>query len=318
VALESFGRLLPEAVRTRRNDQRLARLGEALLGYAMIAPVVTVVVTFIGYQLVRLIAISFTNEHVGMAPGSLRFVGLENYLFILRWPDFPQMVENTLILTIGAVGLELGVGMLAALALNAKLFGRAVFAAILFLPWVIPETVAVYLWRWILDPENGVLDYVLVEHLHLFANHVVFLATPLLARSAVIFVLAWRGAPFAMILFLGALQAVPVELHEAARADGANGWQRWRYVTLPQIRRVVTIVAILSTIWTIEDYTTPYSLTLGGPANSTNVVAMLTMLLGSRTAQMAEAATVTSLFLPGVAVLIVVLSRFLGQRDAEV
>jgi ABC-type sugar transport system permease subunit len=284
----------------------------------MIAPVVAIVVAFSGYQLVRLIAISFTNERVGMAPGSLRFVGLANYLFVLRWPDLPRMVENTIILTAGAVGLELGVGMLAALTLNARLRGRAIFAAILFLPWIIPEVVGVFLWRSILAPEDGVLNYVLVEHLHLFAEHVVFLATPLLARSAVIFVLAWRGAPFAMVLFLGALQAVPAELHEAARADGANGWQRWRYITLPQTRRVVSIVAILSTVWTIEDYTTPYSLTLGGPANSTNVVAILAMFLGSRVAQTAEAATVPTLLLPGVAALILVFSRFLGQRDAEV
>jgi ABC-type sugar transport system permease subunit len=87
---------------------------------------------------------------------------------------------------------------------------------------------------------------------------------------------------------------------------------------LPQIRRTVTLVAVLSTIWTIEDYTTPYSLTLGGPADSTNVVAMLTMFLGSRAAQAAEAATVPTLMLSGVAVLFVVFSRFLGKQDVEV
>jgi ABC-type sugar transport system permease subunit len=309
---------MSEGWRRREWPHRLLRLGEPLLGYAMIAPVVAVIVTFSGYQLVRLVATSFTNEHVGMAPGSLRFVGLENYLFVLRWPDFPRIVENTIVLTAGSVGLALGGGMLAALTLNARPHGRAIMAAILFLPWVIPEVVAVYLWRWLLDPQNGVLDTVLVEHLHFFAEPVDFLATPALARSAVILVVAWRGAPFAMILFLGALQSVPAELLEAARVDGANAWQRWRYVTLPQIRRIVTIVAILSTIWAIEDYTTPYSLTLGGPADSTYVVAMLTMFLGSRTAEAAEAATVPTLLLPFVAALILVLSRFLGQRDAEV
>jgi ABC-type sugar transport system permease subunit len=307
-----------ETRHTRQRPGRLGRLGEALLGYAMIAPVIAAIATFSGFQLARLVATSFTNEHVGMMPGSLRFVGLENYLFVLRWPDFPRIVENTIVLNTGAVGLELAGGMLAALALNARPRGRAFFTAILFLPWVIPEVVAVYLWRWLLDPQNGVLDNVLVEHLHLFAEHVVFLDTPLLARFAVILVLAWRGAPFAMILFLGALQSVPAELLEAARADGANGWQRWRYITLPQIRRIVTIVAILSTIWAIEDYTTPYSLTLGGPADSTYVFAMLTMFLGSRTAEAAEAATIPTLLLPFVAALILVLSRFLGQREAEV
>jgi ABC-type sugar transport system permease subunit len=297
-------------------SRRLARLGEPLLGYAMIAPVVAVVVTLSGYQLVWLIAISFTNERVGMAPGTLRFVGLQNYVSIVQWPEFPRMVENTLVLTGSAVSLELAVGMLAALALNAGVRGRSVFSAILFLPWVIPGIVAVFLWRSILGAENGVLNDVLVEHLHLFAEPIPFLASRVLAMPAVIFVVVWRGAPFATILFLGALQAVPADLYEAAKADGANAWQRWRHITLPQIQRIVTIVAILSTIWTMEDYTTPYSLTLGGPANATNVVAILTFYLGSRALQTAQAATVPTLFLPIVAALIL-LSRFLRQTDEE-
>jgi ABC-type sugar transport system permease subunit len=304
--------------RHARWDRRLTRLGEPLLGYAMIAPVVAVIAALSGYQLVRLIAISFTNERVGMAPGTLRFVGLQNYIFIVHWPDFPRMVENTLVMTVTSVSLELGVGMLAAVALNAGVRGRSFFTAILFLPWVIPGIVAAFLWRWILDAQNGVLNYVLVEHLHVFAEHIAFLASPVLAMPSIVFVLVWRGAPFAMILFLGALQSVPGELYEAAKADGANGWQRWRHVTLPQLRRIVTIVAILSTIWTLQDYTTPYSLTLGGPANSTSVVAILTFFLGSRGLQTAEAATVPTLFLPIVAAMILILSRFFGQRDAEV
>ncbi len=299
-------------------SRRLGRLREPLLGYAMVAPVIALIVTFSGYQLVRLIAISFTNERVGMAPGTLRFVGLENYVYIVDWPEFPRMVLNTLLMTVGAVSLELGVGMLAALALNARVRGRSLFGAVLFLPWVIPGIVAVFLWRWILDAQNGVLNYVLVEHLHLFADHIAFLASPVLAMPSVIFVLVWRGAPFAMVLFLGALQSVPGELNEAAKADGANGWQRWRYVTLPQVQRTVTIVAILLTIWTLEDYTTPFSLTLGGPANATTVIAILTFFLGSRALQTAEAATVPTLFLPIAATMIFFLSRFLGPRDAEV
>jgi multiple sugar transport system permease protein len=311
-------KVLASDVRRTRWSRRLGRLREPLLGYAMVAPVIALIVTFSGYQLVRLIAISFTNERVGMAPGTLQFVGLQNYGLIVHWPDFPLMVENTLVLTGAAVTLELAVGMLAALALNAGVRGRSVFTAILFLPWIIPGIAAVYLWRWILDADNGVLNYVLVEQLHLFAENIAFLASRVLAMPAIIFVVVWRGAPFAMILFLGALQAVPADLYEAAKADGANRWQRWRHVTLPQIQRIVAIVAILSTVWTLEDYTTPYSLTLGGPANSTNVVAILTFFLGSRALQTAEAATLPTLFLPFVAALIVLLSRFIRPRDEEV
>ncbi len=296
----------------------MSRLGEPLLGYALIAPVFALILTFSGYQLIRLIAISFTNERVGMAPGSEQFVGLQNYDFIVHWPDFPRMVENTLVLTGAAVSFDLLVGMLAALALNAIGRGRSALSAILLLPWVIPGIAAAFLWRSIFDADRGVVNEVLVDRLHLVADHIAFLASPVFAMPAIIFVVVWRGAPFAMILFLGALQAVPADLYEAARADGANGWQRWRHITLPQVQRIATIVAILSTVWTLEDYTTPYSLTLGGPANSTNVVAILTFFLGSRQLQTAEAATVLALFLPIVTALIVLLLRFVPPRDKEV
>jgi multiple sugar transport system permease protein len=294
-------------------------LGEALLGYVMVAPVLAIIATLSGYQLVRLVLVSLTDEAVGKPPGAIRFVGLANYGLLVSFPDFPRMVVNSACITSATVGLDLTVGMLAALALNAGIRGRSVLGAILFLPWVIPAVVAVFLWRAILNSDDGVLDAILVQHLHLIRAPIVFLATPVLAYLAIIFVLVWRGAPFAMLLFLGGLQSVPGDVSEAAKADGANAWQRWRYVTLPHVRRIVAIVAILLTIWTLEDYTTPYSLTLGGPGNTTSVLATLTyFFFFGRGTQTAIAAAVATLFLPVVAALILVLSRQLAQREVEV
>jgi ABC-type sugar transport system permease subunit len=294
------------------------RLREALLGYALVAPLVGVVAVLVGYQFVRLIAISFADERVGMAPGTTRFVGLENYGLILHFPDFPRMVANTLLMTGVAVAAEIVLGMLAALALNERLRGRALYRAVLFLPWVIPGSVAVVLWRWIFDVPSGILNALLVGQLHLRSEPVVVLASPVLALPAIILVLVWRGTPFCMVLLIGALQTVPSVLYEAAKVDGANAWQRCRHVTLPQVQRVVAIAAILATVWTVGDFTVPYGLTLGGPGNATNVVAFLTYVLATRGGQTSEAATIIVLFLPIVAAMVVILTRFLGRPSGEV
>jgi multiple sugar transport system permease protein len=285
----------------------------------MVAPVLAIVVSLSGYQLVRLVLVSLTDENVGMRPAVIQFAGLANYGLIAALPDFPRMAVNSACITAATVGLDLSVGMLAALTLNTGIRGRSVFGAILFLPWVIPAVVAVFLWRAVLNSDDGVIDAILVQHLHLTSEPIVFLATPVLAYLAIIFVLVWREAPFAMILFLGGHQSVPSDVGEAAKADGANAWQRWRFATLPHLQRIVAIVAILLTVWTLEDSTTPYSLTLGGSGDATSVVAVLPYFyFFGRGTQIAVAAAVATQLLPVVAALILVLSRHLAQRDFEV
>lgn len=293
------------------------RTREQLLGYALIAPMLVVMIGLLGYPFVRSIAISFTNEFVGMRPGSLRFVGFANYLYVLQWPDFAVMVRNTIVMTFGAVALKTIYGMLGALALNESIRGRSVFRTLVFLPWATPGLVATLLWRWLLDTQNGVLNYILVETLHLLPEHVPWLASTTLAMPSVILALFWQGVPFYLISFLAALQAVPVELYEAAKVDGANRVQRFRFITLPSIRHVVIIVTMLSTIWTSQDFGTPYLLTQGGPGNSTMVFTVLTYILAIRSFQIGEGAAIPVLVFPVFATMIVILTRFLQGREEE-
>lgn len=290
---------------------------ERLLGYLLVAPMIVVMFGLLGYPFLRSIAISFTNEFIGMRPGTLRFVGMANYAFVLQWPNFAIMVKNTIVMTAGAIIFKLCYGMAGALVLNESLKGRGLYRALVILPWATPGLVAALLWRWMMDDQNGVLNYVLVENLHLFKEHIPWLASTALAMPSVIFVIGWQGVPFWIISFLAGMQAISPELYEAAKVDGANAFQRFRYITLPGIRHVMIIVVMLSTIWTSQNFATPFALTNGGPANSTMVFTLLTYVLAIESFQIGEGAAIPVMVFPIFATLIVILTRYLQGREGE-
>lgn len=251
---------------------------ERLLGYALIAPMMVVMIALLAYPFLYSLYISFTNDYVGMPPGSLKFVGLANYAYVLHWPSFAHMVRNTVVMTVSAVALKTCWGMLGALALNESFRGRSLARSLVILPWATPILVATLLWKWMYSTQNGILNFILVDNLHLFPEHIPWLASVALAMPSVVVVLFWQGVPFYIISFLAAMQSVSQDLYDAAKVDGASAYQRWLHVTLPGIRHVVIIVVMLSTIWTSQNFVTPYLMAHGGPANSTMVFTLLTYI----------------------------------------
>jgi ABC-type sugar transport system permease subunit len=290
---------------------------ERLLGIVLVAPMVLVMLGLLGYPFLYSILISFTNTFVGMRPGTLKFIGLANYAFVLQWPDFWVMVKNTFVMTGGAIIFKLIYGMIGALVLNETLRGRGLYRALVILPWATPGLVAALLWRWMMDDQYGVLNYVLVDNLHLFKEHIAWLASVSLAMPSVIFVIGWQGVPFWIISFLAGMQAISPELYEAAKVDGANAFQRWRYITIPGIRHVLIIVVMLSTIWTSQNFATPFALTNGGPGDSTMVFTLLTFILAVQSYQLGEGAAIPVMVFPIFATLIVILTRYLQGREGE-
>jgi ABC-type sugar transport system permease subunit len=290
---------------------------ERLLGYVLVAPMIIVILGLLGYPFFTSILISFTNEFIGMRPGSLKFVGLANYAFVLAWPDFAIMVKNTIVMTAGAIFFKLCYGMIGALVLNESLRGRGLYRALVILPWATPGLVAALLWRWMMDDQYGVLNYLLVDNLHLFKEHIAWLASTTLAMPSVIFVIGWQGVPFWIISFLAGMQAIAPELYEAAKVDGANAFQRFRYITLPGLRHVIVIVVMLSTIWTSQNFATPFALTNGGPGGTTMVFTLLTFVLAVESFQIGEGAAIPVMVFPVFATLIIILTRYLQGREGE-
>ncbi len=185
---------------------------------------------------------------------------------------------NSLIRTVYFVGatvlLHLFLGLAMALALNSAIRGRRFFRVMALLPWTVPDVVAGLVWGWMYDPLSGMVNDALLR-LGVIASPVEWLATPTLVMPSVILADAWRGYPFVMLVLLAGLQAIPKEQFEAAKVDGANVFQEFFYVTLPNLRRMIAIATILDIIWQARRFGLIWVMTEGGPARSTEILSVL-------------------------------------------
>jgi multiple sugar transport system permease protein len=166
--------------------------------------------------------------------------------------------------------LRFVLGFLAALVFNARVPGTTWMRVLVILPWTIPSVVSANLWRWILQTDAGILDQTL-RAWGLPAIALNWLGNPTTALPAVMVAYSWAGFPFIMLLILAGLQGVPEEQYEAAKVDGANPWQLFRFITVPAVRGVLVIALILETVSAINSFDTLMVMTGGGPANATQI-----------------------------------------------
>jgi multiple sugar transport system permease protein len=303
---EVAGRLRSaKSVRPRLSLRRI----DSLLGYFLVAPVVTCIVLLIVYPLFFAVYISFTDRVVGNAG---QFVGLANYIYLVQQPSFQSTVMNTVILVsaIQAIKLVLGLGIAA--LLNQKIRARSFWRGLIVIPWAMPAFVAFIVWKLLYAPQGGAFNLILVGS-GLSHNLVDFLSTRELAMPSVIAASVWRGFPFWVISFLAAMQTIPRELYESAAMDGANAWKRFRFVTVPGIRHVILVVTLISTIWTTNSFESIWLLTGGGPSNATMTFPVLAYY-GLQSLRIGEAAAVSVAVLPVFAVLALIVAVNL-QRD---
>jgi multiple sugar transport system permease protein len=280
----------------------------ALLGYLFVFPVVFVLLLLVAYPFFYAIWISFTNETVAVAG---HFTGLANYAYLLHWTSFQAAARNTLVLVVAAEIIKCVVGMVLALLLNEKLPGRTLYRGLVLLPWAMPSFVAFITWKMLYSPIGGAFNLILTD-LNPNAQPLNFLSSNL-ALPSVLVATIWRGFPFWVIAFLAALQTVPEELYDAAKADGAGAWPRFWNVTLPSIRHVVLVVGLLSTIWTANSFDNVWLMTQGGPADATMIFPVLAYF-GLTSYQLGQAAAVMVAPLPVFAMLIVIVAGLL-QSD---
>jgi multiple sugar transport system permease protein/lactose/L-arabinose transport system permease protein len=211
------------------------------------------------------------TEWVGL--GTPEWVGLRNYVNLLRDTSFGTALVNSLIYVLVAVFVVVPCSLLIAQALNARgLRARDLFRVTFFVPMVLSPIVIALVYSLLLDTDYGLLNSVLRA---LFgAGEIDWLGDPTLAKVAISFVLLWRWVGYLTIFFLASLQAVPKELYEAAAIDGAGMFRRFTAVTLPGIRPVTAFVVVTSFISAAQLFDEPYLLTRGGPGEATLTVAM--------------------------------------------
>lgn len=239
--------------------------------------------------------ISFTDKMVGADP---HFIGIGNYLELFRDKLFFTSVKNTLVFTIVSVFFKVVFGVIMALVLNSAIKARSFFRALLILPWTIPTVISALAWKWMLaGGAGGVLNHILMSA-GLSDVKLMWLGDSFLAMLSVIMVNIWRGTPFVAISVLAGLQTLPGELSEAAAVDGANILQRFIHITLPGISSVVSLSTLVTTIWTLNEFSLIWLLTRGGPANTTHVISTYSYVVGFSNFDLGKALSVSVLTLP--------------------
>ncbi|MEP6563628.1 MAG: sugar ABC transporter permease [Mesorhizobium sp.] len=218
------------------------------------------------------------------------FVGLRNYVTIFADPVFWQSVGQTLYFTVMSVIFHLLIGLAFALLLNTQRVHpaiRSILRVLYILPWLFTAVIIAIIWRLILDP-NGVVNSILMT-LHIVSFKVEWFSSTKTALHALTFANIWAGYPLYMVSLLAGLQGIPKDLYEAAGIDGANEFQKFRYITIPQLMPIIISIALLDFIWTMQVFPLVWMTTGGGPIHATEVLSTYTYKLAFSSYEFSQA-----------------------------
>lgn len=200
-----------------------------------------------------------------------RFVGLRNYRIQLGSADTWHSIYLTVIYTVISVAASFALGMVSALLLNGKIWGRGIMRGILIIPWAVPIFVAAVTWQWMYNDQFGIIDATL-KRIGVM-NPPEWLSAQY-ALMSVIVVTVWKSFPFQMLLILAGLQSIPDEIYDAAKTDGASVLQRFYWITMPFLRPIVLIAVLVASINAFQSFTLPWIMTQGGPVGATKLIAI--------------------------------------------
>ena len=241
------------------------------LGLLFMLPAAVLLVLFLTYPLLLGVWLGFTDTKIGRDGV---WIGFENYLFLMGDSVTQLALFNTLFYTFVASVLKFVLGLWLAILLNEKIPFKTFFRTVILLPYIVPTALSAIAFWWIYDAQFSVVSWLLMKAG--FIDHYIdFLGNPWNARLSTIAANVWRGVPFVAITLLAGLQTVSPSLYEAAAIDGANGWQRFRFITLPLLTPIIAVVMTFSVLFTFTDFQLIYVLTRGGPLNATHLMATL-------------------------------------------
>jgi multiple sugar transport system permease protein len=242
------------------------------LPYAFVAPIALLLLTISFYPLFYAVYLAMTDASM-LRLARAQFIGLANFVRLFNDEIFLAGLWKTLRWDVAVVLLELAIALPMALFLDLKFKGRGFVRAAVVIPYMIPPAVAALMWVYIFDGNFGVANDIMVR-LGLLDKYFSFLSEPFASFVIVVIAMVWAGTPLMAIIILAALQSIPGELYEAGRVDGANAWQRFWYITLPQLMPTILFICLLRTIWMSNHIDMIFIMTRGGPgfANYTEAV----------------------------------------------
>ena len=305
----SAGMGIGTAPSARRGGMRRLVRQRSTMAFAMCLPLLAVVAGLVAYPAVYAVYLSMLNKKM------TRFVGLDNFSFLLSRPTFQAVIFQSVLFAVTAVVLKALIGfVLAHLMLNIPGRQQRVWRGLLLVPWVIPLAMSTLGWWWLFDPSYSAFNWLLNA---LGGPSIPWLGTTWWARFSVILVNVWYGTPFFLIMYLAALKSVPEQLYEAASIDGAGFWARLWHVTLPMMRNVISITVLFSLIITFANFDIVRILTNGGPQDQTHLFATYSFQVGIQSGDIPLGASVSLFMLPILAVFAFFVLRGVTERSKE-
>lgn len=279
------------------------------------APAIILIGVFAGYPLVRSIYMAFTK--VSPFTGVMDFIGAANFQAIFSDPDFTGHLGRTAIWVFGCVALQLVGGLILALLVNTHFPLRGMYRGLMMVPWATPSVLVALMWKWLLDPNNGIVNKALLST-GIVDRPIEFLSDPTTALPTLIVVDVWQGIPLFAVMILAALQSVSGDLKEAAATDGCGPVGIFRHVILPAILPTILITALLRIIWTANYVDLIFILTGGGPGVSSTTLALQSYLTAYKSTDFGQGAAYSvlqaALLVVFVVMYLVLSSRTEGKR----
>ncbi|MCB1742903.1 MAG: sugar ABC transporter permease [Gammaproteobacteria bacterium] len=299
------------AVGADYRDGSLRRLmrRRSTIAFLMTLPLILVIVGLVAWPSLYSVYLSLLSKKM------TTFVGIDNYIYLLKRPTFRMVIFQTCFFAVVAVFFKAMIGFILAHLMH-NITGRfqRVYRGLLLLPWVIPAAMSTLTWWWLFEPSYSAFNWVL----NVFGfPSVPWLGETWWARFSVIIVNVWVGAPFFMIMYLAALKSVPEQLYEAASIDGATAFQKLWLVTLPMMRNIIAITILFSLILTFANFDIVRILTRGGPQDQTHLFSTYAFQVGIQSGDIPLGAAVSLFMLPLLALFAYFILSGVNRRTRE-
>ncbi|HZR40614.1 MAG TPA: sugar ABC transporter permease [Ktedonobacteraceae bacterium] len=303
----------PRAAAQTRQQSRTSRWRTDLTGLGFVLPFLILYALFLIWPVILGLRMSFFNWSLGK--GELEFLGLANYQELFSDPAFSSSLVNTLYFTVLSTPVLIILAFLLAWLVNRAIPAQWLFRAIFFAPFVLSVSVVVLIWSWLYEPGFGLINGTLTA---IGLKEVNWLTDTHVAMLAVVLLTAWWTVGFNFVLYLAGMQQIPSELYEAASIDGAGTMAQTRWITIPQLGRISTLILILQVIASLQVFGQIYLLTSGGPNFSTRPMIQYIYQSGFTSFRVGFASAISFVFF--ILILIISIGQFLlvsrQRRDA--
>ncbi|MEH7372877.1 sugar ABC transporter permease [Priestia megaterium] len=278
--------------RAEKGTKNKIQWKENIVAYTFLGPALLLLLLFLIIPAIMSVYYAFTDYYL-LTPDMRKFVGLDNFINLFKDPIFLKSLVNTLKFVVWVIPLQIGAALGLALLLNKQRKANTFFKVAYFSPVVMSLVVISVLWLYLLNPNEGIINNVLT---YFGVSAQPFLTSPKQAMFTIVFVSAWQGAGFQMLIFLAGLQNIPGDVYEAAQLDGMNKWQRFIYITLPLLKPTSIFIFITTLIGAFKLLVQPMVMTQGGPVNSTMTVVYYIYQTGFTDRMVGYASSIALLF----------------------